>query len=174
VYLTNVETLARKFVEEKREALVHLRDDSSGFRMFWASLDPKKRKELATASGETILKVNSQALQACHMRSHVMNVLVRVLLHSCFSGVLVPVAVRQHGHRTSLRDAHVLLGSRGGEGLHVALQGIVKRFFNEKEVTSTLVMDALFSGAKQLEETSRQMDAKKVASLASTAPPAAS
>lgn len=42
------------------------------------------------------------------------------------------------------------------------MQGIVKRFFNEKEVTSTLVMDALFSGAKQLEEASRLLDAKKV------------
>ena len=31
----------------------------------------------------------------------------------------------------------------------------MKRFFNEKEVTSTLVMDALFSGCKQLEEASR-------------------
>ncbi len=38
----------------------------------------------------------------------------------------------------------------------VASQGVVKRFFNEKEVTSTLVMDALFSGCKQLEEASRQ------------------
>lgn len=38
----------------------------------------------------------------------------------------------------------------------------MKRFFNEKEVTSTLVMDALFSGCKQLEEASRQLDSKKV------------
>ena len=36
-----------------------------------------------------------------------------------------------------------------------AAQGLVKRFFNEKEVTSTLVMDALFSGCKQVEEASR-------------------
>ena len=33
-------------------------------------------------------------------------------------------------------------------------QGIVKRFFNEKEVTSTLVMDALYSGCRQLEAAS--------------------
>ncbi len=38
----------------------------------------------------------------------------------------------------------------------------MKRFFNEKEVTSTLVMDALFSGCKQLEEASRlAADSKK-------------
>lgn len=38
----------------------------------------------------------------------------------------------------------------------------MKRFFNEKEVTSTLVMDALFSGCKQLEEMSRAADTRKV------------
>eukprot|EP00798_Chlamydomonas_sp_ICE-L_P015975 gene15975-22105_t len=34
-------------------------------------------------------------------------------------------------------------------------KGVVKQFFNEKEVTSTLVMDALYSGCKQIEEHSR-------------------
>ncbi len=53
----------------------------------------------------------------------------------------------------------------------VVLQGVVKRFFNEKEVTSTLVMDALFSGCKQLEEASRQLESKKVQALASKALP---
>ena len=43
-----------------------------------------------------------------------------------------------------------------------ALQGVVKRFFNEKEVTSTLVMDALVSGVKQIEEYSRLAVSKKV------------
>jgi hypothetical protein len=57
VYLTNVETLARKFVDEKREALLHLRTEDSGFRTFWGSLDPKRRRQLATTSGETVLKV---------------------------------------------------------------------------------------------------------------------
>jgi hypothetical protein len=32
----------------------------------------------------------------------------------------------------------------------------VKRFFNEKEVTSTLVMDALYSGCRAMEEHTRQ------------------
>ena len=59
MYLTNVETLARKFVDEKREALMHLRDENSGFRTFWSSLDPKKRRQLASCSGETVLKVPS-------------------------------------------------------------------------------------------------------------------
>eukprot|EP00955_Chlamydomonas_euryale_P030615 322561-Chlamydomonas_euryale.AAC.4 len=34
-------------------------------------------------------------------------------------------------------------------------QSLVKQFFNEKEVISTLVMDALFSGCRQIEEHSR-------------------
>ncbi|KAJ9533700.1 hypothetical protein QJQ45_026842 [Haematococcus lacustris] len=37
----------------------------------------------------------------------------------------------------------------------VVLKGVVKQFFNEKEVTSTLVMDALYSGCKQVELSSR-------------------
>jgi hypothetical protein len=36
------------------------------------------------------------------------------------------------------------------EKTDVILKAIVKRFFNEKEVTSTLVMDALYSGCKAL------------------------
>lgn len=39
--------------------------------------------------------------------------------------------------------------------LPLSMQGIVKQFFNEKEVTSTLVMDALFCGCKQLDKLSR-------------------
>ena len=38
----------------------------------------------------------------------------------------------------------------------------MKRFFNEKEVTSTLVMDALFSGCKQMEESTRAAETRKV------------
>ena len=33
----------------------------------------------------------------------------------------------------------------------ILLKGIVKRFFNEKEVTSTLVMDALYCGCRALD-----------------------
>ena len=37
------------------------------------------------------------------------------------------------------------------EKADVLLKGIVKRFFNEKEVTSTLVMDALYCGCRALD-----------------------
>ena len=34
----------------------------------------------------------------------------------------------------------------------------MKHFFNEKEVTSTLVMDALYSGCRQVEEAARFLE----------------
>lgn len=40
------------------------------------------------------------------------------------------------------------------------LKAVVKRFFNEKEVTSTLVMDALYSGCKALDYRSRNKKGK--------------
>ena len=57
VYLTNVETICRKFVDEKRESLALLREDSKGFRHFLASLDPSRRRGLATEKGEAVMKV---------------------------------------------------------------------------------------------------------------------
>ena len=44
----------------------------------------------------------------------------------------------------------------------------MKHFFNEKEVTSTLVMDALYSGCKQVEENGRLHAALKVRTLSSS------
>ena len=56
VYLTNVEALARKFVDEKRDALARLRGDAGGFRAFWGAVDARTRRQLATASGDAVLK----------------------------------------------------------------------------------------------------------------------
>lgn len=69
VYLSNVDTLARKFVEEKREALFGLRNDPCGFIAFWAGLDAKRRRQMGTVSGEVILKVGALcAGLACSLR----------------------------------------------------------------------------------------------------------
>lgn len=46
------------------------------------------------------------------------------------------------------------------EKTDVILKAVVKRFFNEKEVTSTLVMDALYSGCKALDYRSRNKKGK--------------
>lgn len=40
------------------------------------------------------------------------------------------------------------------------MKAVVKRFFNEKEVTSTLVMDALYSGCKALDYRSQSKKGK--------------
>ena len=57
VYLTNVETICRKFVDEKRASLATLREDAQGFRAFLGSLDPTRRRKLAKENGEVVLKV---------------------------------------------------------------------------------------------------------------------
>jgi len=86
VYLTNVEGLCRRFVDEKRDALAPLRAEAASYRAFWAGCPAKTRAALATERADVILKA------------------------------------------------------------------VAKRFFNEKEVTSTLVMDALYCGCRALED----------------------
>ncbi|GMY27225.1 TNF receptor-associated factor homolog 1b isoform X1 [Fagus crenata] len=88
VYLTNVEQICRRFVEERRSKLGKLIDDKarwSSFRAFWLGIDQNARRRMSTEKTDVILKV------------------------------------------------------------------VVKHFFIEKEVTSTLVMDSLYSGLKALE-----------------------
>ncbi|CAA0807164.1 TRAF-like superfamily protein [Striga hermonthica] len=88
VYLTNVEQICRRFVEEHRAKLGKLIEDKdrwSSFRAFWLGMDQSSRRCMSREKSESILKV------------------------------------------------------------------VVKHFFIEKEVTSTLVMDSLYSGLKTLE-----------------------
>ncbi|CAA0814198.1 TRAF-like superfamily protein [Striga hermonthica] len=88
VYLTNVEQICRRFMEERRAKLGKLIEDKtkwSSFRAFWLGMDQSSRRRMTREKTESILKV------------------------------------------------------------------VVKHFFVEKEVTSTLVMDSLYSGLKALE-----------------------
>ncbi|XP_017226631.1 TNF receptor-associated factor homolog 1a isoform X3 [Daucus carota subsp. sativus] len=88
VYLTNVEQIARRFVEERRGRLKRLIEDKArwpSFCAFWLGLDPNARRRMSREKTESVLKV------------------------------------------------------------------VVKHFFIEKEVTSTLVMDSLHSGLKALQ-----------------------
>ncbi|KAG0612014.1 hypothetical protein M758_7G183800 [Ceratodon purpureus] len=97
VYLTNVEGICRRFVEEKREKLGKLMEDTArwnSFQAFWSAVEEGTRRRLAREKTDVILKA------------------------------------------------------------------VVKRFFNEKEVTSTLVMDALYSGCKALDYRSRNKKGK--------------
>lgn len=93
VYLTNVEGICRRFLEERREKLSKLRECPESFHEFWDSLSTNLRSCLASDRADNILKL------------------------------------------------------------------LVKRFFNEKEVTSTLVMDALHSGYKSLQVDQRPKNA---------------
>lgn len=65
------------------------------------------------------------------------------------SSYAVSLALRLGSRRVGM-PAHTSLPSS-----LLASQGVVKQFFNEKEVTSTLVMDALYSGCRQIDEHSR-------------------
>ncbi|CAN4116551.1 unnamed protein product [Withania somnifera] len=88
VYLTNVEQICRRFVEERRVKLGKLIEDRarwSSFCAFWLGMDQNSRRRMSKEKSDSILKV------------------------------------------------------------------VVKSFFIEKEVTSTLVMDSLYSGLKSLE-----------------------
>ncbi|XP_020222203.1 TNF receptor-associated factor homolog 1a isoform X1 [Cajanus cajan] len=88
VYLTNVEQICRRFVEERRSKLGKLIEDKarwSSFFTFWREIDQTSKRRMSREKTDVILKV------------------------------------------------------------------VVKHFFIEKEVTSTLVMDSLFSGLKALE-----------------------
>ncbi|XP_058200536.1 TNF receptor-associated factor homolog 1a-like isoform X2 [Rhododendron vialii] len=88
VYLTNVEQICRRFVEERRSKLGKLIEDKarwSSFCAFWREIDQTARRRMSRERTDVILRV------------------------------------------------------------------VVKQFFIEKEVTSTLVMDSLYSGLKALE-----------------------
>ncbi|XP_076934987.1 TNF receptor-associated factor homolog 1a-like isoform X2 [Bidens hawaiensis] len=92
VYLSNVEQICRRFVEEKRGKLGKLLEDKarwSGFCNFWSRIDKVSRQQMSQEKSDSILKT------------------------------------------------------------------VVKHFFIEKEVTSTLVMDSLYSGLKALEAQSK-------------------
>ncbi|OWM68142.1 hypothetical protein CDL15_Pgr016342 [Punica granatum] len=92
VYLTNVEQICRRFVEERRGKLGKLIEDKArwtSFCAFWMDIDPDSRRSMSRENTDVILKV------------------------------------------------------------------VVKHFFIEKEVTSTLVMDSLYSGLKALESQSK-------------------
>ncbi|KAI8561046.1 hypothetical protein RHMOL_Rhmol04G0305700 [Rhododendron molle] len=88
VYLTNVEQICRRFVEDRRSKLGKLIEDKarwSSFCAFWLGIDQNARRRMSREKTDLILRV------------------------------------------------------------------VVKHFFIEKEVTSTLVMDSLYSGLKALE-----------------------
>uniref|UniRef100_A0A0E0DTN9 MATH domain-containing protein n=1 Tax=Oryza meridionalis TaxID=40149 RepID=A0A0E0DTN9_9ORYZ len=102
VYTTNIESIYRRFVEERRNKLSKLIEDKmrwSSFCAFWSAIDPSTRHRMSREKTDVILKV------------------------------------------------------------------LVKHFFVEKEVTSTLVMDSLYTGLKALEYQSNGKKGRTIADL---------
>ncbi|XP_077231158.1 TNF receptor-associated factor homolog 1a-like [Tasmannia lanceolata] len=100
VYLSNVELICRRFVEERRGKVGKLIEDKvrwSSFHTFWLGVDQNARRRMSRDKTDVILKV------------------------------------------------------------------VVKHFFIEKEVTSTLVMDSIYSGLKALECQSKNKKGKQKA-----------
>ncbi|XP_006644794.1 TNF receptor-associated factor homolog 1b-like isoform X2 [Oryza brachyantha] len=99
VYMTNIEQIYRRFVEERRSRLCKLIEDKlrwSSFCAFWLAIDKRTRHRMSRERSDVILKI------------------------------------------------------------------IVKDFFVEKEVTSTLVMDSLYTGLKALEYQSKNKSKKGI------------
>ncbi|KAI0498060.1 hypothetical protein KFK09_021301 [Dendrobium nobile] len=97
VYLSNVEQICRRFIEDRKNKLGKMIEDKmrwSSFHAFWTGIDQTSRRRMSRDKSDTILRV------------------------------------------------------------------VVKHFFVEKEVTSTLVMDSLHSGLKALEHHSKNKKGK--------------
>ena len=62
VYLSNVESICRKFVEERRGVLVRLKEGPAGLAAFWQALDYKQRHLLASEHGDILLKVSGPSI----------------------------------------------------------------------------------------------------------------
>lgn len=109
VYLTNVEQICRRFVDEKKNKLVNLIEDKarwSSFRCFWMAIHPSSRQYMCREKRDDILRI------------------------------------------------------------------IVKQTFIEKEVTSTLVMDSLYSGLRALEDESKgKIGSSKILNIEELAAP---
>ena len=70
VYLTNVEGICRRFVEEKREQLLQLKKSMGAFQIFWDSRTSQQRAEHATMKGDEVHKVGKQAAWSMAQSPH--------------------------------------------------------------------------------------------------------
>ena len=57
VYLTNVEGICRRFVDEKRESLVRMKETTASFKAYWACQTAADKKALVQHKGSDMLKV---------------------------------------------------------------------------------------------------------------------
>ena len=57
MYLTNVEGICRRFVDEKRESLLRMKETTASFKAYWASQSANDKKALVQHKGSHMLKV---------------------------------------------------------------------------------------------------------------------
>jgi hypothetical protein len=62
VYLTNVESICRRFCDDKRGKLAWLKEEEEGFAAWWRSLGRQQQRELVSDRGDTILKVRGDGV----------------------------------------------------------------------------------------------------------------
>ena len=62
VYLTNVEGICRRFLDEAREQLSMVRSHADSIRAFWDSLNPQRRETLACEKIDVVFKVCASVL----------------------------------------------------------------------------------------------------------------
>lgn len=110
-----------------------LSEQLPALRSFWARLSTAERAALSTERSDILLKV----------------------LHLAASNPQV-TPQRPVGGSMRCKAGHARWSAVG-----IVLQGIVKHFFNDKEVTSTLVMDALFGGYWQREEGAAHLNVRQ-------------
>ena len=72
VYLTNVEGICRRFVEEKREQLLQLKKSMGAFQIFWDSQTSQQRAEHATMKGDEVHKVGKQTTWSMPQSLHLL------------------------------------------------------------------------------------------------------
>ena len=95
VYLTNVEGICRRFVEEKLEQLGRLAAHADGFRAFWLGCSPQQRAVLTSERADVILKVRG----ACALGPDAPT----GLQTGCFMGAEAPVKLPCTGRAAGLQ-----------------------------------------------------------------------
>lgn len=58
VYLTNVESICRRFCDERRAKLGWVLEQEGAFREWWESLPAEKQRRAVTEQAEVVLKVS--------------------------------------------------------------------------------------------------------------------
>ena len=89
MYLTNVEGICRRFVDEKRESLLRMKETTASFKAYWASQTANDKKALVQHKGSDMLKVRPAVLltHCLSVRATDLACFIPLLLYRCGSPV---------------------------------------------------------------------------------------